>query len=826
MIGAAAGLLVVAWLPGAVIFRLPVAERERRAALPAEERLFWQVILGISVSLTLALALAAIHQYTFERLLAADILLSAFLAAAARFRLRLGGAPPTWTALVVIGIVALGVWRFLPPSEYIIGGKDPGTYMNEGIVMAQRGTLVYHDPAVASVPAELRELFFAAREEAEHWGSRFMGFPILDLDTGAVVGQFPHLFPASIAVGYGLYGLTGARHAVGFWAVLGLVAVYFAGSRLLGRTVAAAAVALLAVHVIELWFGRYPNAEVVMQALLFGALLANARAHVDGDRFFAPVAALLLVLLLFLRIDTVLAVGAVLAANGLASLRGQRLHWTFLLVLAAGVAVAIPYYAGPMRAYAFLPTQFVLNLQPWHRLAFGSAAVILLATFVAGRQWPALGRRATEILPGVVSIALCALALYALFFRVPEGKLAIENAFALRMYAAFYVTTSAVIAALVGFVLVSRQWFWRDSALLLTIAFFAVFFFFKIRIVPEHFWAARRFLPVILPGTLLFACAAAAWGLRQQGWRRAVSGSIGIAFVLLLGNHYLRAAQPVVEHIEYAGVIKELESLAGLVGDNELLLVESRDAGSDAHVFGLPLAYVYARNVLVLAGARPEPALFAPFLEWARTRYGRIYFLGGGGTDLLSRHWSARPVSSQRFQVPEYESSLNALPRTIRRKEFDFGLYELLPPSDRQDGAIELDVGIRDDLHVVRFHAKEVSEGRTIRWSQRQSFISLPDMPRASREVVIEMNAGGRPPGAPPAEVTLFLDERPLGSVHVGDGFKAYAFVLPPEVAEAASASERLPRLRLVTTVWNPHVVLGSPDDRELGVMVDRVQVR
>ena len=36
-------LLAVAYLPGAIIFRLPVADRSKRAALPAEERQFWAV---------------------------------------------------------------------------------------------------------------------------------------------------------------------------------------------------------------------------------------------------------------------------------------------------------------------------------------------------------------------------------------------------------------------------------------------------------------------------------------------------------------------------------------------------------------------------------------------------------------------------------------------------------------------------------------------------------------------------------------------------------------------------------------------------------------
>ena len=43
----------------------------------------------------------------------------------------------------------------------------------------------------------------------------------------------------------------------------------------------------------------------------------------------------------------------------------------------------------------------------------------------------------------------------------------------------------------------------------------------------------------------------------------------------------------------------------------------------------------------------------------------------------------------------------------------------------------------------------------------------------------------------------------------------------------ARAAAYRDPvELKLVTTLWNPHKVLGSPDDRDLGVMVDRVAVR
>ena len=153
--------------------------------------------------------------------------LSGAVAVVARGRLRL---PPTaprpgWTAGVAAGLVtlAISIIFHVPPAEYVMGGKDPGTYMNEGIQIAQRGTLIYADPLVMSIPPESLGLSMlegpgerraVRRDGATYHSRRFMGFYLLDPDQGTVLGQFPHLLPVWIAVGYGTNGLTGARYVV------------------------------------------------------------------------------------------------------------------------------------------------------------------------------------------------------------------------------------------------------------------------------------------------------------------------------------------------------------------------------------------------------------------------------------------------------------------------------------------------------------------------------------------------------------------------------------------------------------------------------------
>jgi hypothetical protein len=88
------------------------------------------------------------------------------------------------------------------------------------------------------------------------------------------------------------------------------------------------------------------------------------------------------------------------------------------------------------------------------------------------------------------------------------------------------------------------------------------------------------------------------------------------------------------------------------------------------------------------------------------------------------------------------------------------------------------------------------------------------------------LSNGGRPPAAGPAQITVFLQGQMVGSAGVDSGFRPYTFVIPSDLAARAAASRDPVELRLVTPTWNPHQVLGTSDDRNIGLMVDRVAVR
>jgi hypothetical protein len=278
--------------------------------------------------------------------------------------------------------------------------------------------------------------------------------------------------------------------------------------------------------------------------------------------------------------------------------------------------------------------------------------------------------------------------------------------------------------------------------------------------------------------------------------------------------------------VEYAGVIPFVDRLAHRFSDEDLIIVEARDTGSDTHVLALPLAYIYARHTLVFDSAKPDPAALRVFLTDALRRYGRVFFIGGGGTTLLSRHIVATPLPIEAIHLPEYDSSAwDSYPSGVRRKDFDFGVYQLTI-GDRPAGAFALDVGERDDLNVVRFYAKETSEGRSIRWTGPQSFIEAPGLSGGERQITFVMSNGGRPSSAPPAHVEVLFNGTPIGGFDVAQGFATYSLALPAALAPAAAARDEPAEITLRCATWIPRELIHTNDDRKLGVMVDRVEIR
>ena len=457
--------------------------------------------------------------------------------------------------------------------------------------------------------------------------------------------------------------------------------------------------------------------------------------------------------------------------------QGRRPRAWFLAPMAASLVAVAVYISTVMRPGFSRYAVFFENLQASHVALIAAGALALVGLLAVSRS-TAVARVVSRWTPWLVSAVVVAAVVYAYVFRAPGGRLAAHDALSLRTFT-WYFPWAALVAAVAGFVLLAWKRFWRDPAWLVVTAVYGFFVFYKIQIVPEHFWMTRRFAPVILPSAFLLMAAAAfygTWGRRREAAASRVSRlaewALPLAFVAVVGTLLLRASGPVRAHVEYQGLLSRIDNLSHQFGPRDLVVVESRRS-SDLHVVALPLAYTFQRNVLVLSTPRPDRLRFRGFLDWARSRYDNVYFMGSGGTDLLSRAVAVQALSTERFQVPEYESAWNAYPTGPRKKEFDFSIYRFVDPPD-QAAPIDLRVGTSDDLFVVRFNAKEVINGQSYRWTTDSSYVTLLGI---TREIAQgrALDGPGRAAGLAGAGRGAVLPGQPAGrrSDRAGQGLPA-----------------------------------------------------
>jgi tetratricopeptide (TPR) repeat protein len=129
-----------------------------------------------------------------------------------------------------------------------------------------------------------------------------------------------------------------------------------------------------------------------------------------------------------------------------------------------------------------------------------------------------------------------------------------------------------------------------------------------------------------------------------------------------------------------------------------------------------------------------------------------------------------------------------------------------------------IDVGDGLDLGIVRgFWPAEPGGSR---WSKSEAQIAL-GAPGRGRRLDLELNSG-RPAGAPAPRVSIGVGDREIGQAVVEPGWHRYSFDIPADLAPEAGRLE----VTIHSDTFRPRDFdRASPDNRELGVLVRRVEI-
>jgi len=842
----AVAFVLLMWLPGYLLLRLSAAPDAAVPRWSPTERRFAEVALSGLLMLWMSVSLGEAGFFTRAALVGGGALLTTALAMIVMRRdkplLRPFAGRPDAALGVVVALIAVAALWYQPSFEQVAGGRDPVTYMVSGIHMGREGSWIVQDDVVTTLVTDAeRRAFLGTLGPGDHghWGPRFLGWYLMDPDSGRVVPQGLPLYPAAIAIGYLLGDVHMAVRVTTMLAIAAIVALFFLGRRLLNTAVGITAAALLLVSPAQVWFSRYANAETIAQLLLvlglyglvmhrrhglwpYGLLAALAfglswQAHIWMVWLVLPLLGILVVDLLRGRVD-----GASAAA-----------FWAPLFLL--GVQ-ALFIYLTVTTAYLW----GVYSVLKWSLEAVIPAAVGAALILIAMAYWGRRRAASTGDSAGSVDTAATVAtvdtaervgwartaAAVAVVVAAAFGYLIrpmVSNAWAAESVPRLVLTVSLAVfvfaVAGVAVLLLDRRRGEVTLCLLAVALGIIVPVLWHPAILRRLMWSLRRY-QTFLPLVYLFAAvplwawaADAGKSVRRWGWAQLANLVVVVFLLTTLG----------LQGWSYRGfkeagdTIALVEDIAASLEEDAVLLFEAR-SGWGVLGFAATLAYWKGFEVYWLHVKDPPAGVLRDFVRRHAQRGRPVYFFTQGFTYFFAE---PRAEPHQRWWYPrqQLEEVLGRMPQRVLSSRFPFSVYRLQPSG--VNGPLEdgIDVGNWDDMYVGESLPWQTAGELTARWTKGTAFFWLPGMPAEAREIVVH---AGTVPDSERLGRTLRarLDGIDLGEILITRGWSDYIFEVPSDWQPAAGQA---PKLELSTEPIQPDAVNGSGDTRYLGVIVNAI---
>ncbi|MFL6054113.1 MAG: hypothetical protein ACJ72W_14520 [Actinoallomurus sp.] len=570
------------------------------------------------------------------------------------------GRSSWWPVAGVLAVAAaFGTLQLMMCSQQIVVRRDPASYFNFATWLAGHGSL----------PIPQMRWAFGGGDGALTYGS-----PAFYQRGGALVPQFMAGMPLMVAPG----GWIGGPYAtLAMMPVIGALAlVSFAGlaARLIGARWAPVAALALGLTWPMMMISRSIYSETGALILMLGGICLTIDAVRSGRRLPALIGGLSLGLTILVRIDGVRDVLPVVAYAGLLLALRRRVG----LPLFAGLVVGVG--AGLLEGFVMSRPYLHYLSASLHPLLYIAVAV-LAATAVASlaiRRWglPDLTRfRLPDLAIPATFAALAFFAARPMFQvvrRVPNNPddrvnaafiAALQRSQGLpldpnRQYSelslhwvAWYIGVPAVLLAAVGAALVLRDLLRRRrTAWVLPYALImwtTVATLWRPGITPDHPWASRRLIGVVIPGLLLFALWAAAWAGRQarrflQDRRLSAGVAVLGALLILVPTAWTSAPMSVVRTEERE--VSQAQGMCRAIGPNASAIIIERVTGDRFTQLIRGMCGTPAARVRVLPGFKTAPEQDVTRVVQKVVAAGRRpVLLGADGVD-VSPYGPARRV--------------------------------------------------------------------------------------------------------------------------------------------------------------------------------------
>ena len=583
--------------------------------------------------------------------------------------------PAALTALLV-GSALL----FFRPHEEILGGEDPGAYVNASATFSRQSRVFYQDPLLAQVPVADRPAFFYGHtgfgltKDACLW--------VRDVSTATVGPWFQPAYSVMMSLLARLGPAWLVLYGAPLLAWLAMLALASLGAQLLGRRGDGVLTALLFVlNPVVVWNARSPRAE--LGALLFFwaglALVAHAWRSPHERRLADFVlGGVCLMLAPLFHITAWYGLVPFVAVLLVKAALGRRLFALTIPLAVGGAVLYVLYLFYVTDCYHILPVLTRLATPLAGVLACAALAAILWLATQLSRPPRGPVERPQYAIAGFLLALTVGVLLLSWWGRDAQGRLPLlpsgnwTSSLILADFRGFgrLVSRAALLAGLAGWgALLFRRGAHADLRLGLCAALLPALLFSGW--MNNYMMETRRLLIFHAPMlSLCLAALIATVASRGRRWRAWVTAGL----TLLLLAFLWRGRTHLIRQVDFAGSYRFFEQFAAPIrAEHGLLLAEYSKAGAPLeHLFGIPTleldneyhAESYPQAEAAWAGimqAHPERAFFflTPFQK------------------PFSERFDFQLVRRSTLQTTALNRESNELPRRILPVEETYTLYRL-----------------------------------------------------------------------------------------------------------------------------------------------------
>jgi len=482
--------------------------------------------------------------------------------------------------------------------------------------------------------------------------------------------------------------------ATPFFGWLGALGVYLVGKALFSRSVGIIALSLLIVNPSQIWFSRYANSEILFQLLFIGGLFCWALFVRRNDRFWGAISGVCFGELFLTRIEAMYIFFPFLLLFGylyaIREIKREFIYFAIPLGALLGLAAihaylfSFPYFL--MLCHLIAPLTFNSGIILSILIILPISAVILAFKGIESIKNLLTTRRQVTLLTVVIGIAV--LSFYMYFIRpnqpevlqMPDGETVKTYDETNLVELGWYLSPLGLLLAIMGLSQVILTELNRKTIILVTSVLIYLAIHLKSGMIsPDHIFAIRRYMTVIIPSAALLIGHAVTrfkcdnWGI----WPQRI---LPCALTLALLASSAQTDLLIIGHREFEGAIAQVRQLAEALPEGAVVTFDGSWVGN---FLAPPLTFIYDKKAMAFWPKEGE----GPFdLESVERVYaegfseGReVFFVSTHENAPLSAKYDLYSIRATTLEVPQLEHALDHFPRKIERWELPYRVYYLRP---------------------------------------------------------------------------------------------------------------------------------------------------